>query len=64
MNCFLSFIYLQRLNKIYLMPQALQRGVPSSASLHMGVFLVQQDAQTLPSGEAKLKHILGLQYNL
>ena len=34
----------------YLMPQALQSGVPSSASLHMGVFFVQQDAHSLLSG--------------
>lgn len=31
----------------YLMPQALQSGVPSSASLQRGVFLVQQDAHIL-----------------
>lgn len=35
------------------MPQALQRGVPSSASLHMGVFLVQHDAQTLPPSDSQ-----------
>lgn len=28
----------------YLIPQALQRGVPSSASLHNGVRLVEQEA--------------------
>lgn len=33
-----------RAKKSHLIPQALQRGVPSSASLHKGVFLVQHDA--------------------
>lgn len=33
----------------YLIPQALQRAVPSSAFLHMGVFLVQHDAHILSS---------------
>ena len=32
----------------YLIPHALHRGVPSSASLHNGVFLVQHDAHCLP----------------
>ena len=41
----------------YLIPQALQSGVPSSASLHIGVFLVQHDAQTFPSGETERKHL-------
>ena len=32
----------------YLIPHALHKGVPSSASLHNGVFLVQHDAHCLP----------------
>lgn len=39
----------------YLIPQALQRGVPSSAFLHMGVFLVQHDAQILSSDDREMK---------
>lgn len=41
----------------YLIPQALQSGVPSSAFLHMGVFLVQHDAQILSSDEGEKNNI-------
>lgn len=42
----------------YLIPQALQRAVPSSAFLHMGVFLVQHDAQILSSDDRGMKTFL------
>ena len=35
----------------HLMPQALHNGVPSSASLQSGVFLVPQDAHCFPASE-------------
>lgn len=38
-----------------LMPQALQRGVPSSASLQSGVLWVLQEAQRLGSGVSEVK---------
>ena len=41
----------------HLMPQALQRGVPSSASLHKGVFFVPHDAHCLP-GHKTHKYII------
>lgn len=37
------------------MPQALQRGVPSSASLQSGVLWVLQEAQRLGSGVSEVK---------
>lgn len=37
------------------MPQALQRGVPSSASLHRGVLLVLQEAQQRGAERAETK---------
>lgn len=40
----------------HLIPQALQRGVPSSASLHRGVFLVQHDAHVLDAAGTNTQH--------
>jgi len=50
-NYCLFFIVVNKISiylSVYLMPQALQSGVPSSASLHSGVLLALHDAHVLP----------------
>ena len=53
----------------HLIPHALQSGVPSSASLHIGVFLVQHDAHTLLSDTGDSSHsvnsnLIGITFQL